>query len=168
MYRVTKVNGYFTIITHGDPNHRLPFFEKFLPESAYEVSNAKVNLSFMSNLINSIRNTSKDHSIKNGIKDKNVLIASILDAFINTYQDSELTEDQRKAKKKAALQLKLQAFIDKHEKKKKSNIIDDKEDEINDKNSSNHVNDNCESNTKNEKLNIRRTNCYLYIFKKIK
>lgn len=163
MYRVTKVNGYFTFITHGEPNHRLPFFEKYLPVASYEVSNETVNLSFMSNLINSIRNTSKDHSIKNALKDKNILIASILDAFVNTYQDSELTEDQKKAKKKAALQLKLQAFINKHEKNKNKN----KSDEGNEGNSQDDNNSNTET-AINATNNIRKTNCNLFIFKKIK
>jgi ubiquinone/menaquinone biosynthesis C-methylase UbiE len=115
MHRVTKVNGYYTIITHGEPKHREHIYEKILNEGSYELQSIKVKLSFMSNLINSLRNNCKDHSIKSAVKDKNVFIASVLDAFVNSYDDSDLSEDQKKAKKKAALQLKLLKMLNKYD-----------------------------------------------------
>ena len=56
----------------------------------------------------------KYHSIKNGMSDKNVLIASILDAFVNTYKKNNLSPEEIKENKKVELSLKLQAVLAKY------------------------------------------------------
>ena len=110
----------------------------------------------MANLINSLRNSSKDHSIKNGMSDKNVLIASILDAFVNTYKKSDLSPEVIKENKKIELSLKLQAVLakfngdkDKMKKELGKNPIDFKKME-----------------NKNDE-GMRKKHCYLYIVKKL-
>ena len=85
MYRVTKNKGYFCIITHGEPETRLNYFEKFKNEKCdFDIKYEKINLSFMANLINSLRNKSNDHTLKGGLKNKNQVIASVLDAFVQS------------------------------------------------------------------------------------
>ena len=101
MYRVTKKEGNFCIITHGEPETRLNYFEKFKNKDCdFEIKYEKINLSFMANLINSIRNKSNDHSLKEGLKNKNQVIASILDAFVQSYKDAPIKEVDEKTKKK--------------------------------------------------------------------
>ena len=112
----------------------------------------------MANLINSLRNSSKDHSIKNGMSDKNVLIASILDAFVNTYKKNNLSPEEIKENKKIELSLKLQAVLakfngdkDKMKKELGKNPIDFKKME----------------NDSDDNGNMRKKHCYLYIVKKL-
>ena len=160
MYRVTKVGGYFTVVTHGEPKYRLDIFKKIFTDDMYELEYEKIKLSFMSNLINSIRNTTADHTIKSGIKDKNILIASILDAFVNSYDDEELTEDQKKAKKRAELQLKLRKMLNKY---------GDKEDAVKKiKEGEEAPKEEKNSEEKGKGKIVRRNHCYLYVFKKLK
>ena len=159
MYRVTKINGYCFFITHGNPNSRLDYFKKCIgDDEKFEINYEVLNLNFMANLINSLRNSSKDHSIKNGMSDKNVLIASILDAFVNTYKKSNLSPEEIKENKKIELSLKLQAVLakfngdkDKMKKELGKNPIDFKKME----------------NDSDDNGNMRKKHCYLYIVKKL-
>ena len=159
MYRVTKINGYCLFITHGNPNSRLDYFKKCIGEDEkFDINYEVLNLNFMANLINSIRNSSKDHSIKNGMNDKNVLIASILDAFVNTYKKNNLSPEEIKENKKVELSLKLQAVLakyngdkDKMKKELGKNPIDFKKME----------------NDSDDNGNMRKKHCYLYIIKKL-
>lgn len=169
MYRVTKVGGYFTIVTHGDPECRVGLFEKSLSSGVYELHHEKIKLSFMSNLINSIRNTTPDHSIKAGLQDKKVLLASILDAFVNSYDDSELTEDQKKAKKRATLQLKLRKMLNKYEGSEEEAVKKIKEGKTEEKNEKKEEEKKESVKTNgNSKAFARKNYCNLYILKKIK
>lgn len=157
MFRVTNVNGYCTIITHGEPNYRLDYIKESISDSGYlyEITHKKVGLSFMANLINSIRNTSKDHTIQTGLKDKHVLVASIIDAFVNTYNEENMNEEQKKTKKKIELQMKIQKMLKKYEKEKKGEKVDDDKEEEE------------EEDKKEKAISIRRNHCFLYIVKKI-
>lgn len=79
MFRVTKKDKYFSIITYGSPDRRLGFFMENLKPFTYEMSLHKVSLSILSNFVNSLRNNSKDNSIGSAVKDKNVLFDSFSD-----------------------------------------------------------------------------------------
>ena len=157
MYRVTKFNGYCCFVTHGNKESRFDYIKKCIGEDEkFNIIYEVLNLNFMANLINSLRNYSKDHSIKNGMNDKNVFIASLLDAFMNTYNKDDLSEEEIKENKKVELCLKLQAVINKFggdkEKMKKElgkNPIDFKKME-----------------NKNDE-GMRKKHCYLYIVKKL-
>ena len=76
MFRVTKKDKYFSIITYGAPERRLGLFLETLKPFTYELSLHQVSLSLLSNFVNSLRNNSKDFTIGSAIKDKNVLYDS--------------------------------------------------------------------------------------------
>jgi ubiquinone/menaquinone biosynthesis C-methylase UbiE len=163
MYRVTKKGGHFCIITHGEPETRLNYFEKFKNEKFdFDIKYETINLSFMANLINSIRNKSNDHTIKGGLKNKNQVIASVLDAFVQSYKDRPMNEEDEKTKKKVTLCMKVQAMIEKYGKYKDKNKI--KEDLG--KESINKYIERKEEEKKKDPNNLRRTHCYLYIMTK--
>ena len=163
MFRVTKIGGNFCIITHGEPETRLNYFEKFKNEKCnFDIKYEMINLSFMANLINSIRNKSSDHTIKGGLKNKNQIIASVLDAFVQSYKDTSADEVDEKTKKKVNLCMKVQAMIEKYSKYKDKNKI--KEDLG--KESINKYIEKKEEEKKKDPNNIRRTHCYLYIMTK--
>ena len=163
MYRVTKKGGNFCIITHGEPETRINYFEKFKNENCdFDIKYEKINLSFMANLINSIRNKSNDHTLKGGLKDKNQVIASVLDAFVQSYKDAPINEVDEKTKKKVNLCMKVQAMIDKYGKYKDKNKI--KED-LGKEPISKYMEKKEEENKKDPN-NIRRTHCFLYIMTK--
>lgn len=163
MYRVTKNGGHFCIITHGEPESRLKYFEKFKNEKCdFDIKYETINLSFMANLINSIRNKSNDHTIKGGLKNKNQVIASVLDAFVQSYKDIPVNEEDEKTKKKVALCMKVQAMIEKYGKYKDKNKI--KEDLG--KESINKYIERKEEERKKDPNNLRRIHCYLYIMTK--
>ena len=163
MHRVTKQGGYFCIITHGEPETRLNYFEKFKNENCdFDIRYEKINLSFMANLINSIRDKSDDHTIKGGIKNKNQLIASVLDAFVQSYKDAPIDKVDEKTKKKINLSLKVKAMIDKYGKYKDKNKI--KED-LGKEPISKYMEKKEEENKKDPN-SIRRTHCFLYIMTK--
>ena len=163
MYRVTKKSGNFCIITHGEPETRINYFEKFKNENCdFDIKYEKINLSFMANLINSIRNKSNDHTLKGGLKDKNQVIASVLDAFVQSYKDAPINEVDEKTKKKVNLCMKVQAMIDKYGKYKDKNKI--KED-LGKEPISKYMEKKEEENKKDPN-NIRRTHCFLYIMTK--
>lgn len=197
MFRVIKIGGYVTIITHGEPETRYPLFEYCLKKGSYSVDSKKVGLSFMSNFINSVRNMSEDHSMKNAVKNKNILVAGILDAFINTFDEEDLSEEQRNLKKKIELQLKVKKFLEKNikktEEKEKNddNTLINKSEEDNDKKEERKINDKSENSDENKDNkesnilkkdeettkkrtqlkdidNIRRNCCYIYLIKKLK
>ncbi len=86
MFRVTKKDKYFTIITYGSPEIRLELLMDALPRFSYELSCHKVALSLLSNFVNSLRNNSSDFSIKSAIKDKDVLYCSFIEGNIFIYQ----------------------------------------------------------------------------------
>ena len=70
MYRVTQINGYCFFITHCNSNSRLDYFKKCIGEEVkFDINYEVLYWIFMANLINSLRNSSKDHSIKNGMGD---------------------------------------------------------------------------------------------------
>lgn len=161
MHRVTKKGGHYCIITHGDPESRLTYFGKFKNEKHdFDIKYEKIGLSFMANLINSLRNRSSNHTLKDGLKNRNEVVASVLDAFVQSYKDVPLNEEDKKLKKKVDLCLKIQAMIEKYggnKKNMKENLgkepitkyMERKEEE-----------------KKKDPNNIRQTHCYLYIFTK--
>ena len=163
MHRVTKKGGNFCIITHGEPETRLDYFEKFKNEKCdFDIKYETINLSFMANLINSIRNKSNDHTLKGGLKDKNKIIASVLDAFVQSYKDAPVNEVDEKTKKKVNLCMKVQAMIEKYGKYKDKNKI--KEDLG--KESIDKYMEKKEEEKKKDPNNFRRTHCFLYIMTK--
>lgn len=82
MYRVTKINGFFVIISHTSVDLRLSLFMNILEFGTYELSYKEIQLSFMSEFINSIRSNKGDISIKDALKDKDILLDSLLDVCI--------------------------------------------------------------------------------------
>ena len=97
-----EISAYYNLklITHGEPETRLDYFEKFKNEKCdFDIKYETINLSFMANLINSIRNKSNDHTLKGGLKDKNKIIASVLDAFVQSYKDAPVNEVEKTKKK---------------------------------------------------------------------
>jgi len=81
MFRVTKTEKFFAIITYGSPEMRLRLFIEALPIYSYELSCHKVALSLLSNFVNSLRNNSSDFSIKSAVKDKDVLYSSFIEGI---------------------------------------------------------------------------------------
>ncbi len=161
MHRVTKVGGHYCIITHGDPESRMGYFEKFKNEKYdFEIKCEKINLSFMANLINSLRNKSNNHTLKDGLKNRNEVVASVLDAFVQSYKDVPLNEEDKKLKKKVELCLKVQAMIEKYGGNKK-NIKENLGKEPITK-----YMERKEQEKKKDPNNIRQSHCYLYIFTK--
>ena len=162
MHRVTKIGGHYCIITHGGPETRMSYFEKFKNEKRdFEIKYEKINLSFMANLINSLRNKSNNHTLKDGLKNRNEVVASVLDAFVQSYKDVPLNEEDKKLKKKVELCLKVQAMIEKYggNKKNKENLG---------KESITKYMERKDQEKQKDPNNIRQTHCYLYIFTKIK
>jgi hypothetical protein len=124
MFRVTKLDSYFAVITYGEPELRLKFFMDALPKFKYELSCKEISLSFLSNFINSLRNNSSDFSVTNALKDKKVLASSLLDAVISKLEDDikkgdKLTPEQLSAKKKKLLNMKVMKLAY----KKKNNLL---------------------------------------------
>ena len=161
MHRVTKKGGHYCIITHGEPESRLSYFEKFKNQKCdFDIKYETINLSFMANFINSLRNKSNDHTLKGGLKNKNEIVASVLDAFIQSYKDVKIDGVDEKTKRKVNLCLKVQAMIEKYggdKKKIRENIGKEpitKYMERKEQEKKNNPNDN------------RKTHCYLYIFTK--
>ena len=126
MHRVTKKGGHYCIITHGEPESRLEYFGKFKNDKFdFDIKCETINLSFMANFINSLRNKSNDHTLKGGMKNRNEIVASVLDAFVQSYKDVPLNEENKKMQKKVNLCLKIQAMIEKYggdKKKMKENL----------------------------------------------
>lgn len=81
MFRVTKKDKYFAIITYGSPDARLPLFMDSLPAYSFELSCQKVALSLLSNFVNSLRTNSSDFTIKSAINDKTVLYNSLFEGI---------------------------------------------------------------------------------------
>ena len=81
MLRVTKPGGVFMIVTHSGPHLRLPLFLEYLPFGSYELDYKKVELSMMSEFINSIKSHKKNKnvSMKDALKDKAILLDSLID-----------------------------------------------------------------------------------------
>lgn len=205
MFRVTKLDSHFAVITYGEPELRLKFFMEALPKYKYELSCKQISLSFLSNLINSLRNNSSDFSVTNALKDKNVLVSSLFDTCISKLEDElknvkNLTAEQINSKKKKLLNMKIMKLAY----KKKNNSLKDEEEDVDKKtkidednkqdnkpeniieekrsrknsealvkgkhiNNKNDENDKDNENDQNpNKMNARRTFCYLYLFKKVK
>jgi len=196
MFRVTKLNSHFAVITYGEPELRLKFFMDALPKFKYELSCKQISLSLMSNLINSLRNNSSDFSVSQALKDKNVLVSSIFDACTTKLEDEvknseNLTPEQLSAKKKKLLNMKILKLAynkknnllkedHKSEIKTEKEIqekVTEKDDSIENltkgdvvrKNSLMNEIDELESENQNSnKMDARRTCCYFYLFKKVK
>jgi len=161
MHRVTKTGGHYCIITHGEPETRLKYFEKFKNQKYdFDVKCETINLSFMANFINSLRNKSSNHTLKEGLKNRSEIVASVLDAFVQSYKDVPLEGVDEKMKKKVNLCLKVQAMIEKYggdKKKIRENIGKEPISKYMEKK---------EQEKKTNPNDIRRTHCYLYIFTK--
>ena len=82
MFRVTKVDGYFCVITYGEPEDRIGIFLEALPKYAYELKCEKVSLSLVSNFINSLRSYTKNGSLNEALQDKNIMCNSLIDCNI--------------------------------------------------------------------------------------
>jgi len=131
MFRVTKLDSYFAVITYGEPELRLKFFMDALPRFKYELSCKEISLSFLSNLINSLRNNSSDFSVTNALKDKKVLASSLLDAVISKLEDDikncdKLTPEQLSSKKKKLLNMKVMKLAY----KKKNNLLNQEQGDL--------------------------------------
>lgn len=166
MFRVTKEGSYFSLVTHGEPQHRLKFFMNALPKGRFELSCNEVSLSFMSNLINSLRNNSGEESLSDAVKNKDVLLNSVLEACISKLAGNmqNLSHEELEVRKRKILQLKMLKLINKKKNGK------NKETDTNSDNEKEEVPiqaQQIEENKEKPKTNTRRTHCYLYIFKKI-
>lgn len=95
MYRVTKVDGYFIVISHSNVDLRLSLFMNILEFGTYELSYKEIQLSFMSEFINSLRSNKGELGIKDALKNKDILLDSLLDVC-----------NKRKAKKDENLDIK--------------------------------------------------------------
>jgi hypothetical protein len=192
MFRVTKVDSHFAVVTYGEPELRLNLFMETLPKNKYELHCKKISLSFMSNLINSLRNNSSDFTISKAVKDKNVLIHSIFDACISKIKnecDSEVKTNNSELvtdKRKKLMQLKMLKLI--YERKKEKEMEKQKElnedaveepkeieEPVEKTNEIVNVVNTVEGKIKldedeedNKEINARRTYCFLYLFKKVK
>ncbi len=82
MFRVTKKEGHFSIITHGDPQARIALYMEALPMFTYELRCEKISLSFAANFINLLRSNSKQGTMEDALKDKKVLSSSLIDGRI--------------------------------------------------------------------------------------
>ena len=116
----------------------------------------------MANLINSIRNKSNDHTLKGALNNKNKIIASVLEAYAQSYKDLPNNEVDEKTQKKINLCMRIQAVIDKYGKYKDKNKM--KED-LGKEPITKYMEKKEEENKKDPHY-IRRTHCYLYIFTK--
>jgi hypothetical protein len=82
-----------------------------------EVSFQKIELSMLSNLINSLRNRSSDGAINTAIKDKNVLLNSLIDVYDSKLNDKDI--DQVTRKKYLCMKILALTKLKKIEKQKK-------------------------------------------------
>ena len=79
MYRVTKLDGKFIIISYGHPEIRVKIFNQCLNSLHYEVSFEKIPLSVISDFLNFVN--SSDIKERNNFNQSNVtdiLIESII------------------------------------------------------------------------------------------
>ena len=119
-FRVTKVNGQFIIVTYGDPSLRLKFLTECINstnEENVKIDIEKIELSLLSNLINSLRNRSQDGNMSSAIKDNTILLNSLIDVYDSKISDKDLD----KVTRKKYLSMKLVALmkLSKIEKQKK-------------------------------------------------
>lgn len=162
MHRVTKIGGKYCIITHGAPDTRVGYFNRFIEDDyKFDLQYETINLSFMANFINSIRNNTEDHSIKSGLEDKNKLMANVMDAFVNSYKDMDLEGLDEKTKKKVQLCLRIQKVIQKYQGK---NIKANKK--LQNIPLTDFINQKANEEPKEDKNSFRKNHCYLYIFTK--
>ncbi len=164
MFRVTKSNSYMGIVTYGKPEERLHIFTDILPEGKYEVSYKAMSLSLMSNLINILRNKSRDFSVNEAIKDKNILMSSVLEASLSKIElereeflsGNSPDPEKLQALNKKIMQLKIMKMVyeKKSEKQKAASSID-------------AVQEQMLQEPQVKKEGARRSQCYLYLFKKI-
>jgi len=101
MHRVTKINGYYVMITHSGTNIRLPMILDCLDFGTYELSYKKVDLSMLSNFINALKThkNNKNVSMKDAIKDKGILMESLLEVMqqkSNNNNEKEKVEEKSK------------------------------------------------------------------------
>ena len=98
-FRVTKVNGQFIIVTYGDPSLRLKFLTECINstnEENVKIDIEKIELSLLSNLINSLRNRSQDGNMSSAIKDNTILLNSLIDVYDSKISDKDLDKVTRK------------------------------------------------------------------------
>jgi hypothetical protein len=180
MFRVTKVNKSMCIVTHGTPEERLNIFKEILKEKKYEIIHKTVQLSLMSNLINILRNKSKDFSVSEALKDKNILMTSVVEAALSKLENErdELVgsghgqdSEELKIVNKKIFQFKIMRMVQEKKAEKAK---------INSENSNQNHGNNAKMDEKEQadnkktleeinpkKENMRRTQCYLYIIKKL-
>ena len=182
MFRVTSVKGYCVIITHSGPDLRLPLIMKSLVLGSYELECQKIELSFMSNLINSIRSKKdKGSTMKEAISDKNVLISSLLEVCENKVSRRDSSKIQQLAK-----YLKIMKLINEKKAKKtevsndeltEEKVEEDKKSHNESKEDGNTLVNNeeqvknaniVESSQPEESKHLRRDHCYCFIIRKIK
>ena len=82
MHRVSKINGKYSVITYGGPDIRLKMMLDSLKKGTFELQIKEIKLSFMSNLINSLRSKSKSSSLKSALQDKKLLMSSFMDGKV--------------------------------------------------------------------------------------
>lgn len=159
MHRVTKINGFYSIISHSSPEIRLPLYFECLQFGTYELSCQKVELSLMSNLINSIKSHKKEKNIsmKECINNKEILMESLIEV-LNDHSKQIKNKEELKNNKFYKLANALQFLKMKNMKKTIENNECAKIEGNKDLNN---------NNLKNTE-SIRRNHCYCYVFFKIK
>ena len=138
------------IITYGEPDLRLKFFTNCVNNDEIDkasITVEKVELSLLSNLINSLRNRSHDGAINSALKDQNTLLNSLIDVY-----DSKINEidvDPKTRKKFLCLKILALTKLKKLEKEKK---LEKLANEIKNENTLGSViiNDKCEVNIKGD------------------
>lgn len=92
MMRVTKPGKLLIEISNGTPERR----EKVFKNYSEKVVNTKISLSPMAKLINILRSTSKNKSLKEAIQDPDLMKYALLEMIRTTEEDEE--EKQENAK----------------------------------------------------------------------
>ena len=107
-------------MTYGEPSLRLSFLNDCVNINNQEnvkINVEKIELSMLSNLINSLRNRSKDGAIQSALKDSTILLNSLVDVYDCKISDKEL--DQETRKKYLCMKVVALAKLKKIEKQKK-------------------------------------------------
>jgi len=192
MYRVTKLNKFFCLITYGRPDERNKIFSQSLNEEnyKYELTHKEVSLSLLSNFINILRNSTPDFSVESSINNKEVLMNSIVEASLEKLKsqrdeiaNNSKLEDKEKESlieciNKKIFKMKIMKFINMKKLEKDKEQINKQENENEEMSIENNINNN-EANSEemnqhenlemdtNSSSKARRTHCHLYIFRKL-
>ena len=97
MMRVTRRGGATVVITNGTEEKRVHLFEEFLQGYQFEIEIYKLDLNNLAMLINIMRNKTKENPISHAMKDKNILLESLMEmAEAQNERIKEAAEPQSK------------------------------------------------------------------------